>query len=118
MRQKHRLDGEGDTERGEGARACSVDAPNHNSTVNPPPGDFTFSSYATVKFAAIFPKETHSFSNRQFFHVHWLSDGKELIIVLFKIFTQTDAKSNTTSRLREGRKAWKSLILKGKAWHK
>lgn len=87
-------------------------------TVNPPLADFAFSSYSTVKFTAIFPKETHYFANRQFFHGHWLSDGKELITVLFKIFTQTDAKSSTMSKLREGRKAWKSLILKGKAWHK
>ena len=37
VRQERRLDGEGDTERGEGARAYSVDTPNHNSNHKPFP---------------------------------------------------------------------------------
>lgn len=79
-------------------------------TVNSSPADFTFNSHATVKFTAIFSKGTHYYTNRQFFHMHWLSDSKELITVLLKIFTQTDEKFNTMSKLRERRKAWKSLI--------
>lgn len=73
-------------------------------TENPSPFGFTFSSYATFKFTAMFPK-TLIYANRHFSHGHWLVDNKELIMAtaLFKAFLRTDAKSNTMSDLRGGK---------------